>query len=179
MSESEVIIDSDSELIEGLTGEKIKVTLEGEPVGIELVAEEEAEALVGTAAAPREEAEGAVMVGRLGIEDIELDMLVMAGTEAEVEVLRAQAVEEEAMDEVGVMEGMEVIMDEEATMDEEEAIDEVAIMDEEEDIDIDDEETSSMFIIDSLSSTESDIDCKRSSEAAAGFQSGWMTPVSG
>jgi len=161
MSEPEVIIDSDSELIEGLTGEKIKVTLEGEPVGIELVAEEEAETLVG-------------------IDDIELDMLVTAGMEAEIEVLRAEAVEDEPMDEVGVMEGMEVIMDEEVTMDEEEAIDEEAIMDEEGDIDIDidDEETSSMFIIDSLSSTESDIDCNRSSEAAAGFQSGWMTPVS-
>ena len=174
MSESEVIIDS--ELMDGLAGEKIKVTLEGEPVGIELGAEEEAEALVGTAAAPREGAEGAVMEGRLGIDDIELDMLAMAGMEAEVEVLRAEAVEDEAMDDV--MEVMEVIMDEdaiieeEAIMDEDGIMDEDAIIDEEEAIDIDEGETSSMFMIESLSSTESDIDCKRSCEVAAGFQSG-------
>jgi hypothetical protein len=161
MSESEVIIDS--ELMDGLAGEKIKVTLEGEPVGMELGAEEEAEALVGTAAAPKEGTEGAVMEGRFGIEDIELDMLVMAGMEADVEVLRVVAVKDEAIE---VMEDMEVIMDEEAIIEEE------AIMDEEAAIDIDDGETSSMFIIESLSSTESDIDCKRSCEAAAGFQSG-------
>ena len=174
MSESEVIIDS--ELMDGLAGEKIKVTLEGDPVGIELGAEEEAEALVGTAAAPREGTEGEVMEGRLGIDDIELDMLVTAGMEAEVEVLRAEAVEDEAMDDV--MEVMEVIMDEdaiieeEAIMDEDGIMDEDAIIDEEEAIDIDEGETSSMFMIESLSSTESDMDCKRSCEVAAGFQSG-------
>jgi hypothetical protein len=150
MSESEV--NMDSELMDGLAGEKIKVTLEGDPVGIELGAEEEAEAMVGTAAAPKEGAEGAVIEGRLGIEDIELDMLVTAGMEAEIEVLRADAVEDEAMEVKEGIEVMEVIIDEEAI--------------------IDDGETSSMFIIDSLSSTESDIDCKRSCEVAAGFQSG-------
>jgi len=168
MSESEVIIDS--ELMDGLAGEKIKVTLEGEPVGIELGAEEEAEALVGTAAAPREGTEGEVMEGRLGIDDIELDMLVTAGMDAEVEVLRAEAVEDEAMNDV--MEVMEVIMEEDAIMEEEGAMDEDAIIDEEEAIDIDEGETSSMFMIESLSSTESDMDCKRSCEVAAGFQSG-------
>ena len=170
----------DSELIEGLAGEKIKVTLEGEPVGIELGAEEEAEALVGTAAAPREGAEGAVMEGRLGIDDIELDMLVTAGMDAEVEVLKAEAVEVEARDDV--MEVMEVIMDEDAIMEEEAIMEEDGITDEDGIIDeeaiIDDGETSSMFIIESLSSTESDMDCKRSCEVAAGFQSGWITPVS-
>jgi hypothetical protein len=172
MSESEVIIDS--ELMDGLAGEKIKVTLEGEPVGIELAAEEEAEeALVGTAAAPMEEAEEAVMVGKLGIEDMELDMLVTAGMEAEVQVLRAEVEVEVAEDEaIDVMEVIEVIIDEEAIMDEDGIMDEEVIIDEEEAIDIDDGETSSMFIIDSLSSTESDIDCNRSCEAAAGFQSG-------
>ena len=158
----------DSELMEGLAGEKIKVTLEGEPVGIELGAEEEAdpeaEAMVGTAAALKEGAEGAVIEGRLGIEDIELDMLVTAGMEAEIEVLRAEAAEDEAMEVMEGIEVMEVIIDEDAIMDEE------AIMVEE--LIIDDGETSSMFIIDSLSSTESDIDCKRSCEVAAGFQSG-------
>ena len=170
MSESEVNIDS--ELMEGLAGEKIKVTLEGEPVGMELGAEEEAEAMVGTAAAPKEGVEGAVMEGRLGIEDIELDMLVTAGMEAEMEVLREEAVEDED-EAVEVMEGievMEVIIDEEAIMDEDAIMDGEAIIDEE--AIIDDGDTSSMFIIDSLSSTESDIDCKRSCEVAAGFQSG-------
>jgi hypothetical protein len=161
--------------MDGLAGEKIKVTLDGEPVGIELGAEEEAEldreafALVGTAAAPRDETGEAVMVGRLGIEDIELDMLVTAGMEVEVEVLRADE-EVEAADEE-VMEVMEVIIEDEAILVEEAADEEeeamAMIMDEEE------ETTSSMFIMDSLtSSTESDMDCKRSCEAAAGFQSG-------
>jgi hypothetical protein len=165
MSESEV--NMDSELMDGLAGEKIKVTLEGDPVGIELGAEEEAEAMVGTAAAPKEGAEGAVIEGRLGIEDIELDMLVTAGMEAEIEVLRADAVEDEAMEVKEGIEVMEVIIDEEAIMDEDAMMD---VIDEEGTID--DGETSSMFIIDSLSSTESDIDCKRSCEVAAGFQSG-------
>jgi len=174
MSESDVNIDS--ELMEGLAGEKIKVTFEGEPLGMELGAEEEAEAMVGTAAAPKEGAEGAVMEGRLGIEDIELDMLVTAGMEAEMEVLREEAVKDEAMEVMEGIEVMEVIIDEEAIMDEDGIMDEEAIIDGEAIIDegaiIDDGETSSMFIIDSLSSTESDIDCKRSCEVAAGFQSG-------
>lgn len=164
----------DSALTEGLAGEKIKVTLEGEPVGIEVGAEEEAdpeaEALVGTAAAPRDEAEEAVMVGKLGMEEVELDMLVTAGMEVEVEVLRAaeeaEAAEEEATEEVEVI-VEETMLVEVGAEDEEETIEEVGAIEDEE------ETTSSMFIIDSLtSSTESDIDCKRSCEAAAGFQSG-------
>jgi hypothetical protein len=137
-------------------------------VGTELGAEEEAEAMVGTAAAPKEGAEGAGMEGRFGIEDIELDMLVTAGMEAEIEVLREEAVEDEAMEVMEGIEVMEAIIDEEAIMDED--MDGEAIIDEE--AIIDDGDTSSMFIIDSLSSTESDIDCKRSFDTAAGFQSG-------
>lgn len=152
MSESEVIMDS--ELMDGLAGEKIKVTLEGEPVGIELGAEEaadpEALALGVTAAAPREDVEEAFMVGKLGMEEVELDTLVTAGMEVEVEVLRAD--EEVADVDEGVIEVMEAVMEEDAM-----AEDEVEAMTEEE------ETTSSMFIIASFtSSTESDIDSKRS-----------------
>jgi len=144
----------DSELMDGLAGEKIKVTLEGEPVGIELGAEEaadpEALALGVTAAAPREDVEEAFMVGKLGMEEVELDTLVTAGIEVEVEVLRAD--EEVADVDEGVIEVMEAVMEEDAM-----AEDEVEAMTEEE------ETTSSMFIIASFtSSTESDIDSKRS-----------------
>jgi len=158
----------ESELTVGLAGEKIKVTLEGEPAdGVELGAEveeeeeldPEAEALEVTAAAATEEVEEAVMVGRLGMEEEEVDMLVVAGIEADVEAMDAEeAVEEAAVEEIGVMESEEVMLVAEAEVEAED-------MDEE-------EATSSMFIMLSDSSTESDIDCKSSCEAAAGFQSG-------
>lgn len=154
----------ESELTVGLAGEKIRVTLEGEPAdGVELGAEAEeeldpeAEALEVMAAAPTEEVVEAVMVGRLGMEE-EVDMLVVAGIEAEVEAMEAEeAVEEAAVEEIGVMESEEVML--------------VAEVDAEAE-DMDEEATSSMFIMLSESSTESDIDCKSSCEAAAGFQSG-------
>jgi hypothetical protein len=163
MSESETM---DSELTVGLAGEKIKVTLEGEPAeGVEVGAaaelDPEAEALEVTAAAPTDGVEEAVMVGRLGMEEEELDMLVVAGMEAEVEVTRAEAEVEDAVEEIGVMVKEEVMLEAEAEVEAEA-----------EDMDEDEEAISSIFIMGSDSSTESDIDCKSSCEAAAGFQSG-------
>jgi hypothetical protein len=159
MGSSDVIIES--ELMEGLAGEKIKVTLEAEPEeGVELGAEAavELEARGVTAAAPIiEEVEEGVMVDRLGIEEVELDMLeVMVGIEAEVIDLATEEDIEVAVEEADDIE----VMDEEVML---------VAEDEAEDI-IEEEATSSMFI--DSSSTESDIDWRRSCEAAAGFQSG-------
>lgn len=73
----EVIIDS--ELTEGLAGEKIRVTLEGEA---------ELEALGVTAAAAMLEVEVGVMVGKLGIlEDEDIIVALIDADEAEEAVI--------------------------------------------------------------------------------------------
>jgi hypothetical protein len=90
---SEVIIDS--ELTEGLAGEKIKVTLEGaEEAEADGAADEvDPEALAVTAAAPMLEAEVEVMVGRLGILEEEEEAELV--TEAEAEGAVIEVLEEE------------------------------------------------------------------------------------
>jgi hypothetical protein len=154
---SEVIIDS--ELTEGLAGEKIKVTLEGaEEAEADGAADEvDPKGLAVTAAAPMLEAEVEVMVGRLGILEKEEEEEAELVTEAEAEEAVIDILEEEedmvevttGPDEVEAMEveeGMLVMVEVEAEV---------------EDIAGAELETSSMAIWDS-SSIESDMLCRRS-----------------
>jgi hypothetical protein len=152
---SEVIIDS--ELTEGLAGEKIKVTLEGaEEAEADGAADEvDPEALAVTAAAPMLEAEVEVMVGRLGILEEEEEAELVTEAEAEGAVIEVLGEEVDMVevttgpDEVEAMEveeGMLVMVGAEAEV---------------EDIAGAELETSSMAIWDS-SSIESDMLCRRS-----------------
>jgi hypothetical protein len=125
----EVIIDS--ELTEGLAGEKIRVTLEG-------VAE--LEALGVTAAAAMLEVEVGVIVGKLGIlEDEDIMVALIDADEAEeavIDILEAEAVVETRTEVDEAEAEVEVI----------EVGEDMLVMVEADDMDMDELETSSMAI---------------------------------